>query len=75
MMIDHLLAYIVPATGVSGEVGVSPFTRKALKVLDGLYAGGTADMRARQFPVIVSSLSLLLQRSGEWPLSAEGGGV
>ena len=72
LMISHLLSYILPATADQG--GVSPFTRKALKVLDGLYAGGPTDMRARQFGKIIEGLSSLLQHCHTWPLSTEGEG-
>ena len=70
MLIHHLLAYITPPTptptvdGGPGGPRVTPFTRKALKVLDALYGGGPVEMRAAQFDVIVQGLCGVLASAG-----------
>ena len=63
MLLSHLLSCLRPATDHST---LSPFTRKALQVLDVMYAGAPASVRAEQFTLVVGVLSAVLLASERW---------
>ena len=65
MLIRHLLGYVLPASELQLSA-VSPFTRRALKVLDGLYSAGSSEAQAAQFPQLVTGLCGFVRQCESW---------
>ena len=63
MLLSHLLSCLRPAADQST---LSPFTRKALTVLDAMYTGAPAAVRAEQFTLVVGVLSGVLRATDGW---------
>ena len=63
MLLSHLLSCLRPAADQSS---LSPFTRKALTVLDVMYTGAPASVRAEQFTLVVGVLSGVLHATEGW---------
>ena len=63
MLLSHLLSCLRPAAEQST---LSPFTRKALNVLDVMYAGAPAAVRAEQFTLVVGVLTGVLRATEGW---------
>ena len=63
MLLSHLLSCLRPAADQST---LTPFTRKALSVLDVMYAGAPPAVRAEQFTLVVGVLSGALRATEGW---------